>query len=562
MFEKLGKLKYSKKIRIIRIQKKDLRDGVNCIGDHFIIKNSENYKIFDRICDHAGGKIVSRNEQHICPLHNWKFFPNIGKYENGIKKKQIKFIKKDNFLEFKEITSFPEIRKSLKKFNFKIKFINHAFIKIETSSFSFATDPWAIGPAFNNGWWLKKNTRVDWLDEIDKVNFIYISHNHPDHLHPLTLSKINKNKVLLVPKFQSKSTANFISSLGFKNIFKAEFNSEYKLKNHDFYFSLFKSGNFKDDSGIYFSLGNFTSLIDVDSQNINFDRLPNVDLYGSSFGGGARGYPWMFQNYKTDEQIVINDRSQKFFMKRKIENIKKMKPKFFLPYASYFEEKLPRDKRIKFLNKKINIDEYKKRADKLKITVLNTEEYDEFDFKGNKLINFQNSNKKKYNDLDPTTYLNYFKKNYSEIDRIYIKNYFENSKFNEKFNLYVDITDDNFKENFYSFLVIFGPKSIKFKDNIGDIKSHKKINLNNFMKLKVRKESFLYTVQNKTPWEDLQIGFQCKIKSNPEYNFNFWYHFTNIYIRNKYFRDTENCASCDKLNFYIDKNLSEESNLV
>ena len=35
-----------------------------------------------------------------------------------------------------------------------------------------------------------------------------------------------------------------------------------------------------------------------------------------------------------------------------------------------------------------------KRADKLKITVLNTEEYDEFDFKGNKLINFHNSNKK------------------------------------------------------------------------------------------------------------------------------------------------------------------------
>ena len=74
MFEKLGKLKYSKKIRIIRIQKKDLRDGVNCIDDHFVIKNSENYKIFDRICDHAGGKIVSRNEQHVCPLHNWKFF--------------------------------------------------------------------------------------------------------------------------------------------------------------------------------------------------------------------------------------------------------------------------------------------------------------------------------------------------------------------------------------------------------------------------------------------------------------------------------------------------------
>ena len=34
----------------------------------------------------------------------------------------------------------------------------------------------------------------------------------------------------------------------------------------------------------------------------------------------------------------------------------------------------------------------------------------------------------------------------------------------------------------------------------------------------MRKESFLYTVHNKL-LEDLQIGFQCKIKSNPEDNF-------------------------------------------
>ena len=84
MFEKLGKLQYSKKIRTIQIPKKDLKEGVNCINDHFVIKSSKIYKIYNRICDHAGGKIVSRNENHVCPLHNWKFIPLNGKYENGI----------------------------------------------------------------------------------------------------------------------------------------------------------------------------------------------------------------------------------------------------------------------------------------------------------------------------------------------------------------------------------------------------------------------------------------------------------------------------------------------
>ena len=59
-----------------------------------LLKIQKIIKFLTEFCDHAGGKIVSRNEQHVCPLHNWKFFPNIGKYENGIKKKQIKFIKK------------------------------------------------------------------------------------------------------------------------------------------------------------------------------------------------------------------------------------------------------------------------------------------------------------------------------------------------------------------------------------------------------------------------------------------------------------------------------------
>ena len=62
----------------------------------------------------------------------------------------------------------------------KIRFFNHAFLQIETKDFKFATDPWAIGPAFNTGWWLKFKTKKDWIEELNSCNFIYISHG-PDH---------------------------------------------------------------------------------------------------------------------------------------------------------------------------------------------------------------------------------------------------------------------------------------------------------------------------------------------------------------------------------------------
>ena len=38
-----------------------------------------------------------------------------------------------------------------------------------------------------------KGTNNDWIEELNSCSFIYISHNHPDHLHPLTLSKLRKD---------------------------------------------------------------------------------------------------------------------------------------------------------------------------------------------------------------------------------------------------------------------------------------------------------------------------------------------------------------------------------
>ena len=76
--------------------------------------------------------------------------------------------------------------------------------------------------------------------------------------------------------------------------------------------SILKSGDFREDSGIYFSNGEFTGLLSVDANMINFDRLPKVNFYGSSFAGGASGYPLMFDNYKVEEQIKISLNDKNF----------------------------------------------------------------------------------------------------------------------------------------------------------------------------------------------------------------------------------------------------------
>ena len=54
-----------------------------------------------------------------------------------------------------------------------------------------------------------------------------------------------------------------------------------------------------------------------------------------------------------------------------------------------------------------------------------------------------------------------------------------------------------------------------------------------YLQIKVRKAELLDVVMNGKPWEDLSIGFQCRIYRNPNvYNSEFWFYFTNVYISN------------------------------
>ena len=554
MFTFLKKISHiTKKEKNFSIKISSLTKKVSVIDDYIIV-NDDKIKVYDRICDHMGGKIISTNEEHKCPIHNWKFDPIKGSYSNGVKKKEKRYSVKNGTIIIKKNKEIPNISKINSSTNFKIRFFNHAFLLIQTKKFKFATDPWAIGPAFNTGWWLKKETKSDWIDELNSCSFIYISHNHPDHLHPITLSKIDKNIPIIVPNFLSDSTGKYMDSLGFKNVIRLEFLKEYRFKKTNLILCMLKSGDFREDSGIYFSIGNFKFLIDVDSNMINFNKLPQVDFYASSFAGGASGYPLVFENYSKEEKNKIIERKVNFSRSRKIQMIKKINPSYFLPYAGFFEEKLVRDIEIKKLNKKNTIQNYILNLKNSKTKLLNVDDYDEFYFKKNKLTEQKNNKSNIYKDLLPEQYLDYYKKNFDEVDIEYIKKYFIKSGFCDNLILYISLTNDDFSSCEENFEINFSTKNIKFESlKVIDIKKIKKKKLNKVLYLKCRKESFLNTIYNKAPWEDLSIGFQIKVLRFPnEYNSKFWHYFTNEYITKKNIRFSSDCSKCEAITTYID----------
>ncbi len=543
---KLGSIKYQKKKNLVKIKISDIKDGLNIRENYFIYKKKDNYQIYDRVCDHRGGKLINKDNEIKCPIHNWVFNPITGKYSNGVKKTSISYIKKEDHLEFFNFNFEPCIKKRniFKEDEIKLRFFNHAFLKFSTKNISFCTDPWAIGPAFYNGWWLKKETDADWIKELNKSDFIFISHNHPDHLHQLTLSKLNKNKTILIPKFTSNSTYLFLKEEGFKNIIKLEFEKQYSFKSSNLVIVLFKSGDFREDSGIYFSLNNFSALLDIDAGSINFNKFPKVDLYGSSFAGGASGFPTMFENYSENQKKKIIELDRKFIISKKIRNLKLNSAKYFLPYAGFFQEKLKRDNYVFKMNKKNKISDYEKFYSNKNIQILNVEKNNFFVFKSNNLVSEKKLKKKSFKDATKLQYLNDFKKQNSKIDFRLIENYFLKSGFNDNLILIISLTDDLFKNNSLQFYVVFGNKiNVKKINKISEVIKNKQKKI---LHLKIRKEAFINCIRNGKSWEDLLIGFQVKVSRDPNiFNSEFWHYFSNNYVSKKRVKSLSKCNGCE-----------------
>lgn len=561
MFKNLGKIEYKTESQKVKIDLNQIDEGVNFTDEFIVFKKNDKLSIYDRICDHNSGKLISKNGKTFCPMHNWEFEPKTGTYKNGLVKKKKEYEIENNKILVSNKNFQPEIKSVDKSIDIKVRYINHAFLIIESDNFKFATDPWALGPAFNTGWWLKHKTIANWKEELNSCDFIYISHNHPDHCHELTLSYVDKKIPLVVPNFITNSTGLLLQDLGFNNIYNLNFENQYQLKNTELIFTIFKSGDLRDDSGFYFSAGNFKGLLTVDANNLNFLKLPSVDLFASSFAGGAHGYPLNCENYELKDRVKMLDNDRKFIRKTKYKYLEKIKPKFFLPYAGFFKEVLKRDEVYIKYNKKNIVKDYTNFCKKLDIEILDVEENTIFNFNKNKNVKFGTYKGKYYIDINENDYLEYFKEKYKKIDLNYIKNYFENSKFHDDSILFISLTGDNFENNNCYFQVNFTKKitfTILEVKNLNELLQSK----NNYLFMKIRKESFLNTIYNKRSWEDISIGFQNKQFRKPNiYNSKFWFHFSNVYVGNKYVQSRTDCSNCVLLNQDIHDILFEKKSV-
>ena len=100
---------------------------------------------------------------------------------------------------------------------------------IEVQGLRILTDPWMHGPCFYGTWYQLPEPVVK-IEDLFPLDYIYISHSHPDHLHKPTLARVPKDTQLIIPGEEPYQRGS-LQSLGFKNILEAKHGDTVTLKN-------------------------------------------------------------------------------------------------------------------------------------------------------------------------------------------------------------------------------------------------------------------------------------------------------------------------------------------
>lgn len=241
-----------------------------------------------------------------------------------------------------------------------LTFLQSAAVIIQHENVKILCDPWLVDGEYFGSW--AQYPPYDFKPEkFDDVDYIYLSHIHPDHASPKTLSQLNKNIPVLIHKFPKKFFKNNIESLGFK-VIELENNVRTHLKNN-LYINIV-AADFCDPEicGRYFGchflqkkMG--TNQIDtmcvIDNQretivNTNDCVFPLAEFAASKikevYGeidmilmgySGASPYPHCFELTEKEKEDAVRLKKETMLNRGK-KYVELFKPKYFMPFAGRY----------------------------------------------------------------------------------------------------------------------------------------------------------------------------------------------------------------------------------
>jgi len=321
---------------------KEIPKLINLEEKPFILSKDENGNsiAYSAICPHFNG-IVDELADNVwrCPNHGWTYDPKNGKCTNAPPAylKSYPVIKQEGKL----FLDLPNVQAKLSQPTLgvskgpKISLISNACLLIEWRGRNLLTDPWIEGPAIFGSWTQYPPYDIK-VSQLPKIDAIWISHGHSDHLHPNTLMKFDKDIPVFVPKIHDDRLGRIVKELGFKDVLSMPSFQSFNILDTIEAIS-FKSASIWNDGILFLRTGEFT-ILNFNDAGLNWNiknKIDHVDLICSQFSLQASTFPSNWTNF---DKIFKN----KLMLDRNLGMLKMLKQitdlfhaRFLLPIASF-----------------------------------------------------------------------------------------------------------------------------------------------------------------------------------------------------------------------------------
>src|SRR4051794_36252550 len=99
-----------------------------------------------------------------------------------------------------------------------VETIGHAGMLIRDDSGTplLFTDPWIIGSCYWRSWWLQHYPDAALIEELKRVTYCFITHEHPDHFHTASIRTLGKDVEYLSPDLPEEHISAYLREQGYK----------------------------------------------------------------------------------------------------------------------------------------------------------------------------------------------------------------------------------------------------------------------------------------------------------------------------------------------------------
>ena len=180
----------------------------------------------------------------------------------------------------------------------KITYLGHAAMMVDCDGTRILMDPWLTDPTYHGTWWHYPPLALG-LRDLPKPDYLYISHEHPDHFDPPTLRHLDKDVAVIIANFKRKRFRDRIAAIGFRNITEIDFGQEYRCNGTGLTLRLVPPDRAWDDSAILVRDGD-TTLLNVNDCHLDEGTLrrlgmeQQIDIAFLTFTGASQ-YPGCFE---------------------------------------------------------------------------------------------------------------------------------------------------------------------------------------------------------------------------------------------------------------------------